>query len=369
MGSIASTRSIGVTRQFFASPRKLSDSSPWRKRQPESMSLSGSWRYAKSTALRFGPTTRDEQSAAFLVAAAFFFAAAAAFFFFAAGFTVVFFAVALFFFAAMGRSTPRTPPGCNVLWTARRPEGMLVGMRRPLVLALLAVVVACGSLKAADEGSGDAGPAAEDAGPTSSLEDAAPPVDSAKPTSCTPTCTGRTCGADPTCDASCGTCSASEVCASTPTAASCKAPTIVWEVDGTRVAALASYEAIYAQNSGTYQLMFPGAGRSVQIYVPANPSPGPLTSCPSNAVPVSLITSDNGWAGLDALPARWKNLIFTACGASSTGDVVTARDVTLTQASPARVAGTFEILVQGKGTREGSTLRVHGAFDVVPTVQ
>jgi hypothetical protein len=84
---------------------------------------------------------------------------------------------------------------------------------------------------------------------------------------------------------------------------------------------------------------------------------------------MTLGTSDNSWSELDALPLRWKNLVFTSCGVQSSGDTVTARDLTITTVSPARVAGTYEFVVQGAGPRAGSTLRVHGVFDVAPTAQ
>jgi hypothetical protein len=117
-------------------------------------------------------------------------------------------------------------------------------------------------------------------------------------------------------------------------------------------------------------LFFPYWGRNVQGYLPPNPATGTLASCPSGgAATLSLITSDNSWADLGALPARWKNLSFVSCGAQSSGDVVTAKDLTITSVSPARVAGTYEIVVQGAGPRAGSTLRVRGSFDVTPTSQ
>ncbi len=239
-------------------------------------------------------------------------------------------------------------------------------IRRALALGCLAVAVACGSLRTADDET--PGDEIDDAGRERVGADASPPTptnDAAE--ACTASCAGRSCGL--VCDASCGTCAAAEVCDTNETSATCKAPTIVWEVDGTRVVAYASAEAFYAPSAGSTTIFFPYFGRNVSITVPSDATAGPLTSCPSNAVVVTLMTSDNAWAGLDALPARWRGLVFTLCGASTGGDVVTARDVTLTHVSPARIAGHYEILVQGKGAREGSTLRVRGVFDLVPTVQ
>ncbi len=244
-------------------------------------------------------------------------------------------------------------------------------MWRRLAFTFTAALLACGSLKAAEDVPAPDGEddAATD-GAVTTAETASDASDPAKPDApCTPSCTARKCGPDPVCGTPCGMCSAAEVCEQSDASSACKAPTIVWEVDGTRVAAFATAEALHYASDGSYQLFFPYWGRNVQIFVPAGATAGPLTSCPSNAVSVSLTTSDNSWAGLGTLPARWKNLTFVSCGATTDGDVVTARDVSLTQVSPARIAGSYEIVVQGKGAREGSTLRVRGVFDVAPTVQ
>ncbi len=147
-------------------------------------------------------------------------------------------------------------------------------------------------------------------------------------------------------------------------------PTIVWEVDGVVVASLTTFEAFYIVSQGTYGMDFPHWGRSIQAWLPKDPVPGTIVSCPTGGTGnLSLITSDNSYAGLGALPDRWKNLTFVSCGAQNGGDVVTARDLIITTVSPARIAGSYEILVQGAGVRAGSTLRVHGVFDVAPQTQ
>lgn len=244
-------------------------------------------------------------------------------------------------------------------------------MRLSAPIFFAAVLAACTSLRAAVD---DADAGAEGEGPVARDQDATAPLDSGPVVStndggrCVPSCGGRLCGRDTTCDASCGACSAAEVCDESATGAACRAPTIEWLVDGTRVAGKASAEAWYFAASGTYAVMFPENGRNVQINVPAGAAAGSLTSCPGSAA-VSLSTGDNSWSGLDALPLNWKNLLFTTCGASTSGDTVVARSVTFTQLSPARMAGSYEWIVVGKGLREGSTLRVRGAFDVAPKNQ
>jgi hypothetical protein len=165
-------------------------------------------------------------------------------------------------------------------------------------------------------------------------------------------------------------CLAPKICSVTSGEGRCEVPTIRWFVDDVLVAEYATHEAIYYATGATqYFLAFPYFRRSVQIYLPQNLTVGAVTACPQSALSMSLITSDNSYAGLSALPARWRNLIFTSCGAQSEGDQVIARDLTLTNASATRLAGSYEFIVKGAGPRANSTLRVTGAFDVAPTVQ
>jgi hypothetical protein len=231
----------------------------------------------------------------------------------------------------------------------------LLGFTAACVFVLV-TVTACGALKAAaptDDAVDDAGVEETDG------MDGAPPLPSPAD--------GGDAAKAPTLDAdACGVCKASEACTDKGGTASCEPATIVWEVDGVVVSKMASYEAFYTASTGTTSLFFNHYGRNVQISFTGAPT-GPVTQCPEGgSASLGLITSDNGWAKLEALPARWKGLTFTACGEQGSGDVVTARDLTLTNASPARVAGHYEILVQGAGPRAGSTLRVHGVFDVTP---
>ncbi len=254
----------------------------------------------------------------------------------------------------------------------------------PAHLLVLAALAGCGGFREASSTPADAAGgtdaearvdgAAQDAG-GSDLDAAAagdhtsPGVDAGSD-ACTPSCSGRTCGLDPTCGVSCGTCPSTLACATTSTNAACAAPTIVWEVDGVVVTQLATFESFYYPSQGTYGVDFPHWGRSVQAWTPQNPTPGTIVSCPAGGPgTLSLITSDNSYADLGALPARWKNLTFVSCGAQSSGDTVTARDLTITSVSPARIAGSYDILVQGAGPRAGSTLHVHGVFDLVPQPQ
>lgn len=182
------------------------------------------------------------------------------------------------------------------------------------------------------------------------------------------TCANRACGKDPICTSvACGECGPSEACVETTTGAACKAATIIWEVDGVVVTKKATHEAFFTASTGNVGLYFPYWGRNVSINLPVTAGTGMLASCPSTyTATVALTTSDNSWADLGALPSRWKDLVFTTCGAQAAGDVVTARDVMIMSLSPARIAGTYEIIVQGGGPRAGSTLRVHGSFDVTP---
>jgi hypothetical protein len=249
-------------------------------------------------------------------------------------------------------------------------------MRSFGLTALFVAAAACGSFKAAiPAGAADSGP------PGGSSDDgAAPAIDASPPNDareaevpspdagCAPACAGRACGKDPACGTTCGVCPQGQACDETSSAVSCKPATLTWEVDGVVVAEFATFEAYYTTSQDAYALDFPHWGRSIQIGLPAHPSTGTLASCPSGgSASLALITSDNSWAGLDALPLRWKNLIFASCGAQSSGDTVTARDLTITAVSPARVAGTYDVVVEGAGPRAGSTLHAHGVFDIAPT--
>jgi hypothetical protein len=261
---------------------------------------------------------------------------------------------------------------------------------RPIAASafFFAVLAGCTGFRDASPAVVEAG-APDAAAPSLGADGGAPAADGASPDSASPSlppigdgdagtgadacvsnCAGRTCGADPVCGASCGVCQSTEACATSASGARCSAPTIVWEVDGVVVAQMATFEAFYTPSQGTYSIEFPHWGRSVQAWTPANPTPGTQVSCPDGGPgSLGLITSDNSYAGLDALPARWKNLTFVSCGVQSSGDVVTARDLIVTSVSPARIAGSYDIMVTGEGPRAGSSLHVHGVFDVAPQTQ
>jgi hypothetical protein len=163
-------------------------------------------------------------------------------------------------------------------------------------------------------------------------------------------------------------CVAPKICVKNDAGGRCEVPTIRWFVDNVLVAEYATHEALYFAASSAYFLGFPYYGRSVQLNLPSAVATGNVLSCPgSGPVSLSLVTSDNSFAGLDSLPSRWKGLVFTSCGPQSSGDQVTALDVTISSVSPARVAGSYEIIVKGAGARANSTLRVTGVFDVAPT--
>lgn len=239
--------------------------------------------------------------------------------------------------------------------------------RRYVVLAAIAVVAACTDLRSAADTGSDTRTPSEDApagdGGTEALGgDAALDAGGA---ACTPSCTLRACGKDPVCGMSCGTCEANEACEVRDAGSSCEAITILWELDGNVVAKLTTHE-VFA-SGGAQTLFFPHYGRNVTLTVAAGGATGKISDCTAEKDGVLTLNSlDNGYTGLAALPAAWKGQIWAGCGAQSSGDTVIARDASLTANGPTRIAGTYELVVQGGGDRAGSVLKVRGAFDVTP---
>jgi hypothetical protein len=189
---------------------------------------------------------------------------------------------------------------------------------------------------------------------------------------CTPDCTNRSCGPDPVCSYSCGPCDPSTVCDSEASGAACVPPTIQWELDGTVIQRLGTAEAYHVVGSDSLGLYFPHWGRNVQISMAnaSTRSAGTYSSCPGGAVSgttMGVITSDNGWASLDALPLAWKSLNFSSCGTISSGDTVQTLTLTFTTLSTTHVVGSYQVVVQGANARAGSTLKISGAFDLNPT--
>jgi hypothetical protein len=171
--------------------------------------------------------------------------------------------------------------------------------------------------------------------------------------------------------AGCGPCDPSMVCDS-ETGGACVLPTIQWDLDGTVIQRLGTAEAYYTVGSDSLGLYFPHWGRNMQISMSnvSTRSAGTYSSCPAGAVSgtsIGVITSDNGWASLAALPLAWKSLNFSTCGTISSGDTVQTLTLTLTTLSTTHVVGGYQVTVQGANARAGSTLTISGAFDLVPT--
>jgi hypothetical protein len=243
-------------------------------------------------------------------------------------------------------------------------------------LALLACLAGCGFERADSPAdllaSADVGVATDLAVPVAydlAMGDAAAPGDSA---GCTPDCTNRACGPDPVCGHSCGPCDPATVCDSEASGAACVPPTIQWELDGSVIQRLGTAEAYYFVGSDSLGLYFPHWGRNVQISMGnvSTRSAGTYSSCPggpASGTSIGVITSDNGWASLDALPMVWKSLNFSSCGTISSGDTVQTLTLTFTTLSTTHVVGSYQTVVQGANARAGSTLKISGAFDLQPT--
>ncbi len=211
------------------------------------------------------------------------------------------------------------------------PRGVPKGMRS-VALLLALVVSGCGDPR--PSGGGDAGPAMDDGGaPT---RDAGPG------------------GLDAMVGDDAGT---APVDAGTATDAGADDPNVlIWRLDGVEVARSTGAEA------GADYLFLPHWGRNVQAYWTSPPAPGThgCADMTATGLRVGLLTVDNSWANLDALPERWKNLNITSC--AFTPDTYT---VTLTlDATSGRYRGTLHIEVVGAAERAGETLTVDGTFDI-----
>ncbi|WP_230467253.1 hypothetical protein [Lujinxingia vulgaris] len=183
---------------------------------------------------------------------------------------------------------------------------------------------------------------------------------------CTPDCSARTCGLDPVCQTSCGTCSGDEVCTEQGL---CEAPesTVVWRVDDEVVYTSHSVEVGPVGGAYSAQLYFPDQGRNVQISIASPASLSCADENWNNVGLLSLSTFDNGWSGLDALPEAWRGLNFNNSHCVSepfSGDDVTRWTLEITTADATRLAGSFAMTVEGTGPRQGSTLTIEGSFDV-----
>jgi hypothetical protein len=111
-------------------------------------------------------------------------------------------------------------------------------------------------------------------------------------------------------------------------------------------------------------------GAAIQIGVVTSDGPISISSCAgltslSSHYWIDLMTYNNP----PGLPPEWLNLqtdfssIF-GCGTGRTpGGNITSFNWSLTTVSSSRLAGSYDITIQGTGARAGSTLRVHGTFD------
>lgn len=175
---------------------------------------------------------------------------------------------------------------------------------------------------------------------------------------CVPNCEDIECGEDPVCGVSCGECPDPE-------------SQVTWRVDGTVVHESTSVELAASGGQYAVTIYMPDQGRNVQISASAaSQGQGYSLSCDddnwTSTALMSLNTFDNGWADLDDVPQAWQGLNFnnTHCTTDSTsGDVVTAWELAIDEASSQRAVGSFSMTIEGHGERAGSTLEIDGEFD------
>lgn len=193
---------------------------------------------------------------------------------------------------------------------------------------------------------------------------------------CSGCCTGSTCvPLASQADAQCG--KGGAACSACATGNHCNpegrcfpgTAAITWEIDGGTIGTDYSFEATYTVSQDRVVLFLPHFGRNVQIQVAQATTRGTFTaSCPSwptQGPNLGVITSDNTFGPTVAqLPAVWKNLNFGDCYGPP-GDTLQTLSLSGT-VSPSRFYGTVDVVVVGAGPRAGTTLRIHGTFDVNP---
>jgi hypothetical protein len=187
---------------------------------------------------------------------------------------------------------------------------------------------------------------------------------------CVPQCGVAACGLDPVCALSCGSCQTSQTCE----AGTCveAAAMTRWTLDGDVVNTSTSVEALYTASQDHMFVGIPLNGRNIQLSLADVSNRSSISySCADEPItfgPLSLITSDNGWADLDALPARWKGLILNGSHCINPGDDELAMwSLEITTLDPGRVAGSVTIELAGGGPRSGETLHIASEFDVEAT--
>lgn len=147
---------------------------------------------------------------------------------------------------------------------------------------------------------------------------------------------------------------------------------IVWTLDDVEVARHRTAEGLYYAATDSLYIAMPFWGRNVTITVEDVGSTAPFSATcadfQNTGFALSLITSDNSWADLDALPATWKGLIATdssCAGGLVDGDMLQRWDIEMTTLSSTSAAGTVDIEISGGGPRSSETLRISGSFDVM----
>ena len=186
---------------------------------------------------------------------------------------------------------------------------------------------------------------------------------------CQPDCSGRTCGQDPVCGELCGECSGVDICTE---GGKCEeAPTwLVWKVNGQTKATHTSHESSYWKDRDLGDVLLPKSGRNVMLSVlDVSQGGGFFWSCDDQNPRgyMSVLTSDNGWSKLDALPAPWKNVTFASgrdcMPIGGLKDEFKTFRFSVSESSTGVLKGDLEIEIVGAGPRRGSTLTIEGKFD------
>jgi hypothetical protein len=171
-------------------------------------------------------------------------------------------------------------------------------------------------------------------------------------------------------------CTGTDVEEAAPTEQALQSPaasvTAHWELNGATVQKSTTAEGYhYPIDEDTSYVTLPKDGRSIGIAVRRAASHGPISVSGCNqlaALPSEYALTLNTVASPVALPAEWRGHVFgfrgPACGLAvdDPASVVTFT-WTLTTVTRERLAGSYEVVLAGKGSRAGSTLRVSGSFD------
>ena len=140
--------------------------------------------------------------------------------------------------------------------------------------------------------------------------------------------------------------------------------TLTWELNGSVLGTDTFFLASYVTSQDAVSFIMMG-GSAVEVLIgfpKASTVASVSQSCPGSS-PSSdyLIRSDTS---SDMLPLAWQNLGFSGCSAAP--DTILSNTLTAS-VSPTHVSGSFDVDIQGGGPRAGSTVHIHGTFDVNPT--